>query len=256
MSTIETRKDGRFFYITLNRTEKKNAIDAETYTLLANTLNSINHDPDITFTVITGKGDFYSSGSDFDFSRIKEDSTAIQGSIDPPYFNFISQLIEHSKILIALVNGPAIGIAVTMLSLFDLVLASDKAYFITPFTQLGLAVEGTSSYSFLQNFGRLNASRLLLFSEKVNAQEAKQIGLISHVYPHETFKQSCQQHLDRLKSLAPESMLQCKARMVNEAVKKELWLSHIEEKKLLAKRWQSNELFEFMSRKFKKPAKI
>lgn len=106
--------------------------------------------------------------------------------------------------MIALVNGPAIGIALTMLSQFELIIASDKSYFLTPFTQLGLAVEGTSSQSFVQNYGRINASRLLLFSEKVSANEAKQIGIVSHVVPHENFYQHCQQHLNRLKSLAPE----------------------------------------------------
>ena len=46
-----------------------------------------------------------------------------------------------------------VGIALTMLAHFEFVIASEKAYFVTPFTQLGLAVEGTSSYSFMQNFG-------------------------------------------------------------------------------------------------------
>lgn len=47
-------------------------------------------------------------------------------------------------------------------------------------------------------------------------------------------------------------MLQCKARMINESVKKEQWFAHIAEKNLLAKRWKSDEFFEFMSRNFKK----
>lgn len=40
--------------------------------------------------------------------------------------------------------------------------------------------------------------------------------------------------------------------MINESVKKEQWHAHIEEKNLLAKRWQSDEFFDFMSRNFKK----
>ncbi|KAI6176658.1 Crotonase domain containing protein [Aphelenchoides bicaudatus] len=258
MPTIETRRDGKFFYLTLNRTHRKNAFDPETYQLAADLLNQANQDPEIAFTVLTGKDDFFSSGSDFDFKKLQGDGVAwkTSGSYTPPYFHLISQLIEHKKILVALVNGPAIGIGVTMLSLFDLVIASDKAYFTTPFTQLGLAVEGTSSYSFLANFGRLAASRLLLFSEKLTAEQAHQIGLVSHVVPHANFEQSCKKQLDYLGTLAPQSMLQCKARMINESVRKELWHSHVEEKILLGKRWESDEVFEFMAKKFNKKSKI
>lgn len=47
-------------------------------------------------------------------------------------------------------------------------------------------------------------------------------------------------------------MLQCKARMINESVRKEMWHAHVEEKLLLQKRWQSRELFDFMEKNFKK----
>jgi peroxisomal 3,2-trans-enoyl-CoA isomerase len=127
----------------------------------------------------------------------------------PPYFNFIAQLIEHKKILIALVNGPSIGIGVTLLAHFDLVIASDKAYFMTPFTQLGLSVEASSSWTFFNHLGRIPASRLLLFSEKIDANEAKQLGLVSHVVPHANFEQTGKQFLERLKTLAPQVIFEC-----------------------------------------------
>lgn len=132
---------------------------------------------------------------------------SLAGVNPPPYFNFIAQLIDHSKILIALVNGPAIGIGVTLLAHFDLVIASDKAYFVTPFTQLGLAVEGSSSTTFLSNFGRIPASRLLLFSERIDAKQAQEFGIVSHVVPHSTFEQNWKQQVEKLNALAPQVTL-------------------------------------------------
>lgn len=77
---------------------------------------------------MTGSGHYYCSGNDLsNFTNSGGIPNAI-AKARQALSSYVAAYINHKKVLIALVNGPAIGIAVTVLPLFDLVVASDKVY--------------------------------------------------------------------------------------------------------------------------------
>lgn len=92
-------------------------------------------------------------------------------------------------------NGPAIGIAATTAALCDVVYCSDKAYFHTPFVNLGLCAEGASSFTYPAILGRSKASETILLGRKLTAKDARKFGLVSEIIPH-------QQLEDFIKSLS------------------------------------------------------
>ena len=110
------------------------------------------------------------------------------------------------KILIAAVNGAAIGWGCTQLTNFDLVYASRNAFFQTPFTQLGFTPEGGSSYNFPRLMGKQHANRLLVASERVSAEEAYVSGLVTKVLPEEGFLEEVCEVAKRIGKFGEDSL--------------------------------------------------
>lgn len=167
--------------------------------------------------------------------------------------NFITALINYPKIIIALVNGPAIGIGVTLLGLCDAAYASNTATFRTPFIKLGLCAEGTSSYLLPRILGRSLATELLFFNRELTAEEALRSGLISRIIPSKELPKFYVS-LFELGKLPLESLRRTK-RLINYELKEHLHKVNEEECKELRESLNHedfhNALAAFMSRKSK-----
>uniref|UniRef100_A0A0N5B550 Enoyl-CoA delta isomerase 2, mitochondrial n=1 Tax=Strongyloides papillosus TaxID=174720 RepID=A0A0N5B550_STREA len=251
LSDVVFKKNGKCYWIILNRPSKKNAIHFGMYNLILTALDNAENDPEIMMTIFTGKGEYYSSGNDFSIDTLSKlaDNPNLKGY----YAKLIEKLINHTKLLIGLVNGPAIGIACTMLGLFDLVLASDKAYFYTPFTALGLSPEGCSSVLFPQILGHSKAAQLILFSDKMSAEEAYMGGLVSTIYKDNEFMERCKERIKRYEeNLCMDSVITSKSMIRSRAVKDKLIAINNWEKEKLNEQMEKEECQDFLMKKFLK----
>uniref|UniRef100_A0A914IBU4 ACB domain-containing protein n=1 Tax=Globodera rostochiensis TaxID=31243 RepID=A0A914IBU4_GLORO len=127
---LRLAKEGKVFRIELNRPDKFNAITWEMYEGLISALGEANADRETSVTLMTGVGAYYCAGNDLSnfFRGVKtgDDLRAMADRGQDVLQRYVRSFIEHDKPLIGLINGPAIGISVTVLALFDLVIASDK----------------------------------------------------------------------------------------------------------------------------------
>lgn len=174
--------------IVINRPHKKNAMTTDMYAYITKLLNEDAKNDNVVANIITGTGDYFSSGNDIlngigslGSNDNMEDLITRSNQI---FENFVYSLINYPKLLIAVVNGPAIGIAVTMLPLCDVVYASERATFTTPFVKLGLVTEACSSYLLPMVLGKSKASEMLYLNHKLTAEEAYNFNFVSKVIPH------------------------------------------------------------------------
>lgn len=134
--------------------------------------------------VITGSGKYYSAGVDLSSMIQPMAPRALIRQIRDQNQTVFETFINFPKPIIAAVNGPAIGAAVTTATLSDAIIAAESATFNLPFAKLGVPPEGCSSVTFKEMMGEKNAQRILSSENWIpTAREALEIGLISEVVP-------------------------------------------------------------------------
>ncbi|CAM4511890.1 unnamed protein product [Caretta caretta] len=239
--TLQVTTTDNITKIMLNRPEKKNAITTQMYREIIQALEEAAKD-DSVITVITGNGDYYCSGNDLNnFTNIPPggiEKMAKDAAI--LLENFVNHFIDFPKPLIAVVNGPAVGISVTLLGLFDIVYATDRATFHTPFSELGQSPEGCSSYMFPKIMGLSKANEMLLFNKKLTAREVCAQGLVTEVFPDRAFQKEVWMRLKAYANL-PKNSLALSKRLIRGVEKEKLHAVNCQECELLTERWLSDE---------------
>jgi enoyl-CoA hydratase/carnithine racemase len=175
-------RDGAAVTVTINRPAKRNALTVAMYAALADAINAANAEDDVRVIVLTGAGGSFSAGNDLgDF--IAASGSAQGHAEDQPVRRFQEAVLASTAVLIAAVDGPAVGIGATVLLHCDLVYATERSYLQLPFVNLGLVPEFGSSAVLPQRIGRTRAAEILLFGERFTARTACDAGLVNAVLP-------------------------------------------------------------------------
>lgn len=155
---------------------------------------------DARAVLLTGAGSAFCSGAKLNGPDIGLDDPMrdIGAGLDSP-FNPIILAIRGSEIpVVTAVRGPAAGIGCAIALAADLVIASETAYFLQAFSNIGLVPDGGSSYLLSRAIGRVRAMEMMLLGERVAAARALEWGLINRVVPDAAFDEEAQELALRL----------------------------------------------------------
>jgi 2-(1,2-epoxy-1,2-dihydrophenyl)acetyl-CoA isomerase len=174
-------------WLTLNRPDVRNAMNAEMREEILRVLDAAAGDAAIRCVVVTGAGKGFCTGADLSGSRT--------GVAEPPHpgaaraamrqstQRLVRALLELEKPVIAAVNGVAAGFGVHLALACDLVVASEDARFIEVFVRRGLAIDGGGAYLLPRRIGLARAKELVFLGDEISAKEAERIGLINRCVP-------------------------------------------------------------------------
>lgn len=193
---------GRVATLTINRPERRNAMDLETLDALADAWRTLEADADVRAVILTGAGDeAFSSGADLrDFAPPSE-----RHRLGPSHPAFFPER-TLGKPLIAAVNGYCLAGGCELLLACDIGVAAEHATFAIPEPTLGLFPAGGSAVRAPRRLGWTAAMELLLTGERIDASEALRIGLVNRVVPIEYLSQTAQAIAEQIAANSPAAV--------------------------------------------------
>ena len=181
--TIKVEDTGPLKTITLNRPDRLNAMPPQ----MADELGEAFYDlGEARAVLITGEGKGFCSGADLAARGEGSALTSKGGShkaLQNHYNPAISQVLRAQVPVVCAVNGPAAGVGCSLALAADFTIASDKAYFLQAFVNIGLVPDGGSTWLLARAIGRARATRMMMLGEKIGAQQAEDWGLIYKAVP-------------------------------------------------------------------------
>ena len=174
--------------VTLNRPDSLNSLTAAMLRAIADALEQAAGDHRVKVVRLGGAGRGFSSGA-----GISEEDHANPGASGMPADvldaanRAVRSIVNLPQPVVAVVQGPAAGVGASLALASDVVLASEKAFFMLAFTKIGLMPDGGASALIAAAVGRIRAMRMALMAERISAADAFGWGLVTAVYPVDQF---------------------------------------------------------------------
>lgn len=188
--TVNVWRTGGAVKIELNRPDVMNAWNRQFGEDLLAAVEAAAGDDDVRAVLITGAGRGFSSGADLkslDAPMTPEGHPDLRMILSHRYHPIIRGIRRMPKPVVAGVNGPAVGIGLSLALASDLVVAKESAYFLLAFVNIGLVPDGGSSLFVPTRVGMARATEMAMLGERISAAQAFEWGLANRVVADDAF---------------------------------------------------------------------
>jgi 2-(1,2-epoxy-1,2-dihydrophenyl)acetyl-CoA isomerase len=216
-------KEGPVATITLNRPDVGNSFDFRLMAEIDNVLKEVAEDKNVRAVILTGAGKYFSTGIDLTMFTSPEkmigdekDAPAPPAPDDKTYgrgtvVGALMRIRGMGKPVIAAINGPAFGAALSLTLGCDIRIASDRAKFCMVFVKRGIVPDTAGSFTLPRVVGLPRACELILTGDAIDAAEAARIGLVNRVVPHDDLMKAAKELAMKIAKNPPLAVAMAKA---------------------------------------------
>lgn len=207
LESLIVERDGGVVTVTLNRPERRNAINIGMARELLRLLDDVAANADDRVIVITGAGDAFCSGGDLSQQGDKLGPLGGMRVVSAPAV----RLHQLTKPTIAAVNGPAVGAGCNLALGCDLTVAAETARFSEIFVRRGFTLDYGGTWLLPRLVGMQRAKELAFFGDDIDAKQAAEMGLILRAVPAPHLMVEVQEMARTLAALPPVALSITKA---------------------------------------------
>jgi len=210
-ATITVESDGTIARVTLDRPERRNAIDGAMVTELREVFERLSQEPSLRVILLAAKGDVFCAGADIKWMHSAAPTSAARAREDAHLLTAMFHAIDACPCpVIGLVQGPAFGGGIGLMAVCDMVVAVHGAMFSLSEARLGL-VPAIIAPFLLRKAGESFLRRYGLSGEAFTASTAHQFGLVHDVVQPGDLEGRAAELIDAALRLAPQAVRETKA---------------------------------------------
>jgi 2-(1,2-epoxy-1,2-dihydrophenyl)acetyl-CoA isomerase len=207
--------------ITMHRPDAGNALLPEQRDVIIDLLGAASTDGSVRAVALRAQGRHFCTGADVGSIRGAQSTEPIVGDgmrrIQGGAQRLIAAVLDCTKPVVAVVQGPAAGLGAHLAFACDLVVAADTAYFLEPFLLRGLVVDAGGAYLLPRLVGLQRAKELAFLGDKLLAADARELGLVNRVVPADELDAVAGELLARL-AAAPTTALALTKQLFNRSL--------------------------------------
>lgn len=219
-SELEVTREGAVRIVTLNRPERRNAINADLHEALAELWLLLEKDLDARAVLIRARGDIFTAGGDYEWFREQQNDRQLMEAAMQDGRRILYGMVACRLPIVTAIQGGAVGLGASIGVLSDLVIMSDDAFYRDPHVMIGLAA-GDGGVAWTRSVGMQIAKQYVLLGDRLPAKEAYRLGMINLICSRDELDDRGLELVRRLAAL-PERAVTGTKRAFNMQIEREL----------------------------------
>jgi 2-(1,2-epoxy-1,2-dihydrophenyl)acetyl-CoA isomerase len=198
--------------ITIHRPDAMNSFNTQLRADLLDAFSHVAEDDSVRAVVFTGEGRSFSAGADLKDMTDGNEKT-VEEMLQTEYRPVLELISTMSKPVIAAVGGSAAGIGMSFALASDLLIMSDNAFLLSPFTTISLVPDGGLNWLLVHQLGYRRAFQLSIESERISADRCVELGLANKTVPADSLLDEAIKWAEAIAERAPLSVAATKKAM-------------------------------------------